>query len=1069
MNVLGGADFDAFFHAVHGVTPFPWQSRLARQVLSEGRWPDQLDLPTATGKTAALDIAVFHLAADAHKGVDRRAPIRIAFVVDRRLVVDDAYARAVRIAKALANPNAPEAVKRVGEALLPLAEEPLGDGSKRPLLVRKLRGGVPREDDWARTPSQPTILTSTVDQVGSRLLFRGYGLKHTMAPIHAGLLGADCLILLDEAHLSRPFQQTLAAIESLGRGRGAEPVRPLRWAVMTATPAAKADRPFFLDDADFANQTLSARLTKSKPTRLVAIKSGKGGDAEGEDEGGRATDAALRRTIERERLAAVVEQVDAALTHLKSMAGSIQPVVGVVVNRVLRARSVYEKLVERFKSGEDGEASDVTLVIGPARGVDRERLADRDLAPLRTGCDAQRAALVRPRIVVATQTIEAGVDLDFDALITEVSALDALRQRFGRLNRAGRDILPYAVILAHPRDDLKPKGAGDPIYGFAAAKTWEWLEAWSREGGVDFANEAMKSRLAMLSEEALQGLLTPNNNAPVVMPAYVDLWSCTSPVPAADPDVALFLHGPARDVAKVRLVWRADLTRDNLARAGAVLEEAPPKAAEAVEVSLASARTWMASLNGRRSSQPDFSDVPERESDDVAASTLGLPVYRVGSKSNAGEKPGLVDRPTSLRPGDLLVVPASYGGCDCFGWRPDSPEAVSDVAERAAWPYRERRYAARLSPARLEAATLAQHIGELDEGKRQTVVQSVVNQWNALATRLSDLADKPGDQLEAVLSAGLPPALQVLFEPLRHVRRKPLDVRTPYAADDDEDPYRLGVVIVARFGLKASAMLGGDDAGDAPSTGIVASGTPATEDDEVGSLNSRELDLLTHSQDVECQAGAFARACGLSEAIAGDLALAGWLHDAGKADPRFQALLGTGDPLGIEASAILGKSGRRSARGDWARAGLPDQWRHEALSVRLALANAKLEGAHDPALVLWLVGVHHGWGRPFFPHTDPRDRKGGHPGLPTLDDLSCPLPIGAGPQSLGFSLEGEMFAPRKGANGLLTDDARGLDWAQIFEALKRRYGVWGLAHLEAVVRLADHRASERRDAEEPEE
>ena len=51
-------DFAAFFGAVHGFEPFPWQARLLRQIAAEGKWPDVLDLPTGSGKTAALDIAV---------------------------------------------------------------------------------------------------------------------------------------------------------------------------------------------------------------------------------------------------------------------------------------------------------------------------------------------------------------------------------------------------------------------------------------------------------------------------------------------------------------------------------------------------------------------------------------------------------------------------------------------------------------------------------------------------------------------------------------------------------------------------------------------------------------------------------------------------------------------------------------------------------------------------------------------------------------------------------------------------------------------------------------------------
>ena len=110
-------------------------------------------------------------------------------------------------------------------------------------MVERLRGGVPLEHDWARTPTQPTILCSTVDQVGSRLLFRGYGVSNRMQPVHAGLLGEDSLILLDEAHLSEPFLQTLQAVHEIG-GANVTPV------VLTATPGACYERPFQLGLAD---------------------------------------------------------------------------------------------------------------------------------------------------------------------------------------------------------------------------------------------------------------------------------------------------------------------------------------------------------------------------------------------------------------------------------------------------------------------------------------------------------------------------------------------------------------------------------------------------------------------------------------------------------------------------------------------------------------------------------------------------------------------------------------------------------------------------------------------------
>lgn len=84
---LAPDDFPSFFQALWAYEPFPWQTRLAKQVFTNG-WPQALDLPTASGKTAAIDIALFHLALEADGGLERKASVRIAFVVDRRLVVD---------------------------------------------------------------------------------------------------------------------------------------------------------------------------------------------------------------------------------------------------------------------------------------------------------------------------------------------------------------------------------------------------------------------------------------------------------------------------------------------------------------------------------------------------------------------------------------------------------------------------------------------------------------------------------------------------------------------------------------------------------------------------------------------------------------------------------------------------------------------------------------------------------------------------------------------------------------------------------------------------------------------
>ena len=64
-----------------------------------------------------------------------------------------------------------------------------------------MRGGMYRDNGWADEPNQPLVCVSTVDQTGSRLLFRGYvQVGPSSRPVHAGLIGTDSLIIVYEAH-----------------------------------------------------------------------------------------------------------------------------------------------------------------------------------------------------------------------------------------------------------------------------------------------------------------------------------------------------------------------------------------------------------------------------------------------------------------------------------------------------------------------------------------------------------------------------------------------------------------------------------------------------------------------------------------------------------------------------------------------------------------------------------------------------------------------------------------------------------------------------------------------------
>lgn len=1021
--MLTADDFGAFFWEVYGYPPFRWQERLLAHVAARGEWPDTLDLPTGSGKTAAIDIALFHLALQADLGSERRAPVRIAFVVDRRLVVDDAYERAAKLsdgvnwsllddadAKALeqklsangrhervamlARVRAGSAARWVAERFKALS----GDGP--PFIARRLRGGIPREDDWARTPSQPTVLCSTVDQVGSRLLFRGYGISDSMKPVHAGLIGSDCLILLDEAHLAEPFRQTLDWVERY-RGekwRKEKSGGPWGFARLSATPGEKSEDVFSLDDDDRANPILRRRLEAEKPALLVApVKSKKetveAAEIDDVDGGsGSGTKDLARRTP------VVVNQIKEGLKHFKdSKSGVRRPAIGVVVNRVARAREVFAQLGKQFPEKPEGGAAEeaipeVVLMIGPARPVDRDNLVKK-LKPIRTG---ESRDLERPLILVATQCIEAGVDIDLDALITEAAPVDSLRQRFGRLNRAGRDIKPYAAIVAD-RTDISAR-ADDPVYGKAIKAAWDYLAGGAKEEKsptIDFGIDAMNARMEALSDESLNRMLTEKPNAPVLLPAHLDLLSQTSPVPAADPDVALYLHGPDRQPDSITVIWRADIDPiwgdQDLIR---LLTFVPPRSREAIELPVWTVRHW---LEGRRKSAADVADVPTQEPDDNEGRDRRS-VFRWRGEDERSQWTAAF----ALRPGDTIIVPASYGGVDTFGWNPECKEAAQDVAYKAAEPFARKKFAVRVAP-----GLTGQHVSD-----------------EALAGTLASLrAENPETVRRTLLNLELPAEVRnglAWLGEAKGWRGKPRVVIDFDLYGENEKGEPRGVVLLAPFGVRFPEARQVADHGE-------DGGPNSTEDDTSGSVFDFPLSLDQHSRDVEGKAQELAKRAGLPAERVADLKLAGFLHDQGKRDPRFQAWLHFDDPLGFDAEDekdVLAKSGRTLPPAAREKAGLPDRWRHEALSVRLARTHAGMAQAGDPDLVLWLVGSHHGYGRPFFPHRDPHEQA------PEV-----------GPQSLVF-------------------DWNGLDWPSLFARLKARYGVWELARMEAILRLADHRASQ---------
>lgn len=993
---LSAGDFGAFFEEVHGDRPFPWQERLLNEVVAAGRWPKLLDLPTGAGKTAAIDVALFHLALDAARPpAERTAPRRIVMVVDRRTVVDQAFDRAKKIAAALEKP--PGGLRKVvAERLRSLSEA----GSA--LALAQLRGGMPRDDAWARWPDQALVAVSTVDQVGSRLLFRGYGVSEGMRPIHAGLLGNDVLLLLDEVHLSEPFRETLEAIR---RYRGwAREALPDRWQFveMSATPGSRPERengePFQLDACDRTSEKLARRLAAKKPIEL------------GEP----------------------VHPTKFAEECAKRAAGFARPgqVVGVVVNRVATARAVAAE-VKRAAPGAER-----FLVTGRMRPLDRDDLDATLRDRVRSG--RKRVKDAPPVIVVATQCIEAGADFDFDALVTECASLDALRQRFGRLNRLGDIDDARGVVLV--RSDSVGKDPDDAVYGLALAKTWRWLQDGPRDFGID-AMDPVLADLASRPEpgdatgaDALAACLSPRTRAPVMLPAHLDAWAQTNPAPVPDPEVALWLHGIGEAQApEVQFVWRADVTERLLESAGkdsaalealrSRVEVCPPVGLEAISVSIGAARAW---LQGDEA--PDVADVEGRTVDggeDERRRRSPRPLRP--ALLWKGDESSVVQKAEELRPGSTIVVPSTYGGIEDGNWNPSSEGAVSDLSLRARWQQTQR------PVLRLHAAVLEDLTGQ---GSNRA-------QW-ALRPSPAD-GDDPEQQdreavetiLEEMAAASAGSSLGRTLEGLRAKgRKRPEIVRIEdFTIEGDGgkahvEPGYLAVVGRFRVPDAMSATSGGDI---------------TTEGDE-GSHTGVEVPLRTHLDGVASWARRFAASCGLPPRVARSVEVAASWHDAGKVDVRFQRMLrGGGDsrvavaePLAKSKIVVANRAARDKAR---KRSGYPRGARHELSSVALLLEQSSLLGADvDRDLVLHLVASHHGWCRPFAPVAEPDNE----------------------PVDLSFERDG-VTVRASSAHGLERLDS-GI--ADRFWTLVERYGWFGLAWLEAILRLADHRRSEQeqRDA-----
>jgi len=369
---------------------FPWQSDLLAR-FQRGEVPSALDVPTGLGKTAVMAIWLVARASGAN------LPRRLVYVVDRRAVVDQATDVALGLRKLVDGDRDMKGA--------------LGLRNDQSLPISTLRGRYVDNREWLEDPAAPAIIVGTVDMVGSRLLFEGYGVSRKMRPYHAGLLGADTLVVLDEAHLVPPFEHLLRSVATEPALRSSDEgcqqcLPPFRLLALSATGRTRGDQVVGLTEEDSKHEVVKRRLNAKKSLRIEALDTG----------------ASLQ---------------DALAKHAWTLAGDGKKAVRVLVYS--DSREVAQKAkeaVERLAKG-DKNAGKPTVKIQAELFVGSRRVFEREGAKERlkslgfiAGSTVARSA---PVFLFATSAGEVGVDLDADHMACDLVAWERMIQRLGRI------------------------------------------------------------------------------------------------------------------------------------------------------------------------------------------------------------------------------------------------------------------------------------------------------------------------------------------------------------------------------------------------------------------------------------------------------------------------------------------------------------------------------------------------------------------------------------------------------------------------------------------------------------
>lgn len=538
-------EFGAFFAALDAALndepkgerkhyPFSWQEEVLDHICEHGVWPERINAPTGSGKSSVVDIHLFANALAA-VGAAPRVPRRLCVTVGRRALVDSQADRAREILRrmneVLADESGePDILRRVAEALQSFQTRN-DDQRIAPFEVGHIRGELSNRDLPVTDISACAIIAATPDMYGSRALFRGYGSTKAARPRETALLTMDTVMVLDEAHMNRQLLHTTQRIAELQKREVNLGVPTLQVVETTATPSTEDSGSTTLG-VDFEaldspnDEKLRDRVYSHKELMLHPIDKwdGKPGNSP---------------TVN-----AAVDAIKKFLAHREAGESSEKAhTIGCIVNHVRTAIAIKEALVKNKVIEKEEE---VQLLVGRMRPYDLQKLQKKHRKLFTTEGDKS------VKVVVATQTLEVGIDVDFADLVTELAPASSLAQRFGRVNRLGHRTDSKVVVIEPASSDLVKKDA-PPYKAVDLSNAYGWLEA------LNGAENPSVNPAAMVKNPPVQS--SPERLL-YQRPEWPDLleFSRTDENPYDEPDLDLWLH----DSLDAETAMGGVIVRDNL-------------------------------------------------------------------------------------------------------------------------------------------------------------------------------------------------------------------------------------------------------------------------------------------------------------------------------------------------------------------------------------------------------------------------------------------------------------------------------------------------------------------------